>query len=197
MRAVSRAFVVACSVSFLSLPSIEPVLAYTGGPVRLAVGWYHASDSRVYFRRFDHMPAGSRKPETYYFELDGAEPTKARRSSANIWGDPAALGQGLNDGEDLVPLEALGDFELSYSVRADSVGVEERYGGPIYSLQVAVTVNGATGDLVAEAFCQSVVRVRGLYRVPGRQELLVVVSYIGRAYGCEEIEEALVLIPTP
>jgi hypothetical protein len=197
MGAVSKALVLACSASLLLLPGLEPVLAYTGGPVRLTVGWYHASDSRVYFRRLDHMPADNHEIEVLYFELDGVDPTKAKRSSANVWGGPAAGGQGLKDGEDLVPLEVLSDFELSYSVQADSVGVEERHGGPIYSLRVAVTANGATGHLVAEAFCQSLVRVRGLYRVPGRQELLMVVSYIGRAYGCKEIEEALVLITTP
>ena len=46
-----------------------------------------------------------------------------------------------------------------------------------------------------QSFCQPVVRVQGIYRVPQRQELLMIISYVGRSYGCEEVDLPVLFAP--
>ena len=91
-------------------------------------------------------------------------------------------------------LKAISDYRLSLDVHSDSLSVDPDWNVTRLALSVRIQVGDAVGTLNVDAVCEPLVRVRGLYEIPGRPERIVVVSYIGRAYGCEEID-TLVLIP--
>jgi hypothetical protein len=91
-------------------------------------------------------------------------------------------------------LKAVPDFSLSVDVQSDSTSTDPDWNVTRFALSVTIRIGDEVGTLNVEAVCEPLVRVRGLFEIPGRPERVVLVSYIGRRDGCEEID-TLVLIP--
>ena len=174
-----------------------PVDAYTGGPVRAVVDGFDPVHNRVYYSLWSYDEGGG-APQVYYFDLTGPKPDEPVRDKSlehpetepfvgvfpRNWYD---LKQGLTK------LHGLRDFEMQLRVHADSIGVAANWGETQYKLSVDVSAGNYEQSATLEAFCEPTVRVLGLYRIPGRPDLLAVVSRIGRAYGCEEVESPMLL----
>ena len=175
------------------LADFEAAEAYTGGPIRATVGWYDAKERKVYYR-LDYLDDSGRKSETYCFALDDSNASRPVRSKLHAYGSPSNV-TFLESDKRLEPLEILPNFELTLQVNADSVGSDAQWDLPVYAITARISTSGAERVVEMTGHCQPSIRVRGVYRVPGRSERVVVLSYIGRAYGCEEVEQPLLLQP--
>lgn len=173
-----------------------PGWAYTGGPVRAEIAGYDSTTARAYFRlrAFDeaYYP-----PEVYYFALDSESPGRAVRDKSLEQEDRADWDRHPNLAwvslaRRLAPLLP-SDVQPTVDVSADSLGVDPHYSVTRYQLKVRLAHDEAAGETNALAFCRPDVSVEGVYAVPGRAELLVVVTYVGRRYGCESVAQPLVL----
>jgi hypothetical protein len=91
------------------------------------------------------------------------------------------------------PLRPVPDFDLNLIVRSDSVGVDSDWNVTLLDLEIRLSVGGHVGRVHTLGTCQPRVGLRALYEIPGRPELMALVSYVGRPYGCEEIEKAVLL----
>lgn len=179
-------------------PLADFARAYTGGPVRAVVDGFEPLTKRIYYSLWFYDESSGGAPQVYYFDLSGATPSKPVRDRAMEHPESEPfLGvfpekwHKLRTG--LTKLHGLRDFEVIIHVRADSVGVEKNWHQTQYRLNVKISTNDLQQAIVLEAFCEPVVRVLGLYEIPGCRSLLAVVSRIGRAYGCEEIESPILL----
>jgi hypothetical protein len=172
--------------------------AYTGGPIRAEMVRYDSTEARVYFRLQAHdesMPPA----EIHYLDLNGQEPRRPIRAP---WLEPSEdqYGEARNNpkwselAKRSLVLKAIPDYRISFDVDSDSVSVDPDWNVTRLALSVRIQVGDEVGTLEVEAVCEPLVRVRGLYEIPGRPERIVLVSYIGRRYGCEEVD-TLVLIP--
>jgi hypothetical protein len=83
---------------------------------------------------------------------------------------------------------------MMVDVESDSLSTDPDWNANRFALSVRVQIAKDTGKLSVDAYCEPLVRVRALYEIPGRSERVVVVSYVGRPYGCEEVD-TLLLIP--
>ena len=166
--------------------------AYTGGPVRAEIAGFDPSGHKVFYRLLFYDQSG-RPPEVYYFDLNGSEPTKALRARdmerTGGWSE-----KGWKVRRRLLRLRGVSDFDLKLVVRADSVGIDTAWVEPKYQVRATVELKSRRRTVGLLAFCDPLVRVRGVYGIPGRAERIVVMSYVGRVYGCEETELP-VLIP--
>jgi len=182
------------ALSFLTAPAF----AYTGGPIRAEMVRYDLSEQRVYFR-LQAYDESSPLPEFYYLDLNGSKPRRPIRAA---WLEPTetSYGKRLNSpklheqSERWVPLRAVPDFSFCVNVESDSTSVDPDWNVTRLTLSVQIRVGDDVGTLNVEGVCEPWVRVRGLMEIPGRAERVALVSYVGRPYGCEEID-TLVLIP--
>lgn len=179
------------------LVSAVPAVAYTGGPLRVEVTGFDVRDERVHYRAFSQDESGS-APQCFYFDLRGARPGQAVRArslevpESLAWrGDPGEAWRKLV--ARLEPLPA--DSNLDLRLRMTSQPLSGM--GPDRPPRRALHVEIESGDLRAtadlEAWCRPLVRVQGLYAIPGRRERIVVLTYVGRWYWCEEVDLPLVM----
>ena len=62
-------------------------------------------------------------------------------------------------------------------------------------MHVRLDANGLTSEFDLTAYCNAAASVRGLYAVPGRSEVIAVLTYVGRAYGCENVDLVVLFAP--
>jgi hypothetical protein len=177
---------------------VPPASAYTGGPIRAEMVRYDSSAARVYFR-LQAYDESAPLPEIHYLDLNGPKPRRPIRAT---WLEPSQTEHGEirhnPDWSELanrsLVLQAVSDYRLSIEVHSDSVSVDPDWNVTRFSVSVRIQVEDSVGTLNVEAVCEPLVRVRALYEIPGRSERVVLVSYVGRRDGCEEVD-TLVLIP--
>jgi len=175
------------------------------GPVEVHLSGVDPAESRVYYWLISR--AGTQpKWQIWYFDLDGKEPTTPIRA-LSIENEMEESKTGTRFDEDRVhdvwmkvarrldSPRILVNFDLRLSQKADSVGVDmvgvER---TLYDSHLVVETAGRTRILDLEMSCDPLIAVEGVYGIPGRPELIVVISYKGRAPGCQEFELPI-LIP--
>jgi hypothetical protein len=158
---------------------------------------YDSTEARVYFRLQAHdeeMPL----PEIYYLDLNGERPRRPIRAPSLEPTRPYRTIRNSPEWAEIVHRslyhKAIPDYRLSLDVHSDSVSVVPDWNVTRFALSVRIQIGDSIGTLQVEAVCQPLVRVRALYEIPGRTERIVLVSYVGRPYGCEEVD-TLVLIP--
>ena len=177
---------------------LGPSSAYTGGPTRAQVLGYDQTENKVFYQIRFHDES-SRGPEVYYFRLDGPKPAQPIHAQSLSQPDvtkppPEAVSQLQELRQRLVPLVGLPEFELTLHVSADNAGKDGRWDVPRYKITAVVSSGLKEAVAQLDGFCSPRIRAEGLYQVPGRSELLLVLSYIGKAYGCEEIDFPILLI---
>lgn len=168
------------------------VLSYHGGPVRVEFAGFDSTTARVYYQLHAYDEFGY-PPEVYYFDLEGRAPDKPIRDRSLEGSDDGpnpAWGEFWKSAQ---RLRSAGNFALALDVSADSVGVDSEYSVTRYDLTARVAAGSSTALLRVLAVCRTLVAVRGMYEIPGRPERVVVVSYCGRSYGCEEVEQPVLL----
>ncbi len=182
----------------LPIADVSCALAYTGGPVRVESVSYVELESRIYFKLRAYDEAYD-PPEVYYIELDGTSPRRPIRASTLEQADPLDWSRHPNAEwvelmKHSVPLKPASEFHLVVESTSDSVSVDPNWNVTRYELSVQVGIGETFGTLSVGAVCSPLVRVQGLFEIPGRSERVVVVTYAGRVSGCEQVD-ALVLIP--
>ncbi len=181
------------------LPRLAP--AYTGGPVRARILGYDPTDAKVFYELQAFDESGE-PPRTYFFHLTGPSPTvPVHAESLDDWRGGVRVGAAwqrwLEVHRRLVPLRGLRDTEFTVKVHGESTGIDTSWNGNATRFAVHVEIRTPAGDRTLDlpAFCHPVVRVQGVYEVPGRKELLVNLSYVGRAYGCENVDLPVLFVP--
>jgi hypothetical protein len=180
---------------------VEPAHAYTGGPVRAYIAGLEPARQRVFYYFIFHDESTG-TPQVWYFDLDGEEPARPVRV-LSLEGDDDGIRSektGISDrwrafSPGLTQLAGLTDFDLKIRLAADSSGKDPNWLSQRYDVDVDLAFKGAVRTLDLVSFCDNVVRVRGMYEIPGRSEVVVVLSYKGRAYGCEEVDLPVLLNP--
>jgi hypothetical protein len=164
----------------------------TSGPLRVQVEGIEPKEQKVFYRLFDYSEAGN-PPQVWYFDLNSAHPTQPLRDRSlegavdgwsPAWANVSHRLQGLRGEE---------KFDLHFSVDAESVGVDSGWKAPVYDLRVHIEAGPRARDVRLQAYCDPLVRVQGIYRIPGRDEEIVVLSRFGRNGGCEEVELPVLL----
>jgi hypothetical protein len=184
------------AVLVVLIGSHRPAGAYTGGPVSVEVAGYAPVDKRIYFRLVTQDESWS-PPRAYYFDLDGDRPAQAIRARSlenpdsfeMEWNPPSW--QALR--RRLMPMGNDAGFVLVTEVRAESTGVDRWQKVPAFRLHIDLGTEDLHARPVLTAYCNMIVGVKGLYRVPERRERLVILTVTGRAYGCEEVETPILL----
>jgi len=188
---------VACVLVVLSicLLATVPALAYMGGPTRAHIAGLEPDEQRVYYYLTFH-DEGRARPEVWFFDLDGENPEKPirARSLEGRHKDYLRDEHGISDAWQSLssrfePLTPLGKFNLEISLCADSIGRD------LYEGHLVLEGEGIGQAIDLKMFCHPMIRVRGPYGIPGRSETIAVVSYKGKAYGCEEVEQPVLLVP--
>jgi hypothetical protein len=175
--------------------------AYTGGPTRAVVDGFDPATNRVYYSLWFYDGSGG-APQVYYFDLSCPTPSDPVRDKSLEHPETEPF-RGLFPQNwhklrtGLTKLHGLRDFEVTVHVRADSVDVETKWNQTQYRLNITVSTKELQQSLAVDAYCEPVVRVLGLYQIPGSKSLVAVVSRIGKAYGCEEIESPMLLEAAP
>ena len=174
--------------------------AYGGGPVKAVLAGFDPTEGKVFYWLYAYDESGD-PPQAFYFDLCGETPAKPIR--AGSLEQPPGPQRSSEASERwkrlsnrLVPLRPLADFEMAFSVVSDSTGTDPTHGVTRYSLDIHVKAKTMTRDIQVTGYCRPVARIHGLYAVPGRTELIAVLSYIGREYGCEEVDVPLVFEPS-
>jgi hypothetical protein len=187
----------------LYLVGAQPALPYMGGPIRARVAGLDPEEQRVYFYCTYHDASGA-SPEVWYFDLDAENPAQPQRAPALDGPDDGCRHGGENVNEawrslssGFKPLAPLTQFSLAISLCADSIGRDSLWtGSPMYDGHLVLEGEGIGQATDLTMFCHPMIRIRGPYGIPGRPEAIAVVSYKGRAYGCEEVEDPILLVPT-
>lgn len=175
------------------------------GPVEAVLIGVHPTESKFYYKLFSRAGVQP-KSQIWYFDLDGKDPTTPIRA-LSIENEMEKSKTGTRFDEDrvhdvwmrvarnLTSPRMLVNFDLRLSQKADSVGVD-MVGGDrtLYEGHLVVETAGRTRTLDLEMSCDALIAVEGVYGIPGRPELIVVVSYKGREPGCQEFELPI-LIP--
>ena len=179
------------------LAGVGIVSAYTGGPLRVVIEGYEPREAKVFYRVFHDDESGS-PPDVHFFDLRGPQPSKAMRApsledSCDYCSGTATTRAWRALVRRLVPLEVDSRPEVTFRATASPAEGTGPNGEPRYFVTVEIDSKDHRGHETVEAWCRPLVGVRGVYRIPGRTELLVVLSRIGRAYGCEEVELPVLL----
>jgi hypothetical protein len=173
--------------------------AYMGGPVRVDIPGVDLATNKVYYYRTFNDESGA-GPEFWFFDLNSQHPEEAQRAPSldyagnDFWREELGISpawQALSS--QITPLGSFESFDLRVRLTADSVGVDTLWYVPIYKghLRIEEPRFGAIRDLTI--FCEPMIVIRGLYEIPGRSEAVIVVSYKGQAYGCEEVDQPILL----
>lgn len=199
---VSLQSLMVCSFLGLGLHGVvlpSPALAYTGGPIEASVIGIEPVESKVFYVLTSEDESG-RPPQIWYFNLKGSDPTRAIRARSLEWPNDGTGGwqpiteAWRNLSARLTPLPPRREFSIGLSLEADSVGVDSSYHTACYEGHLVVKALGVTRVLDLVMYCESTVKLSGVYEIPGRPEIVVVFSYRGRAHGCEDVDLPI-LIP--
>ncbi len=176
-----------------------PGWAYTGGAIRAQVVGLEPGTGRVFYYRTFHDESGA-GPEVWFFDLNGENPEQPKRAPALDGPDDGCRHGGENINEawrslspKLRPLSSCTQFDLRISLSSDSVGTDSLWQSPIFEGHLAIEGRGIGQSCNLTIFCEPMIVIRVLYAIPDRTEAIAVVSYIGRAYGCEEVEQPILL----
>ena len=174
-----------------------PAGAYTGGPVRATIEGFDRLGNKIFFTTKAYDESGE-PARVFYFALAGPDPTHPVRAATLEQPDSTAYSEiPVKKWSDLkhrlTPLQAQRDFRLIADVTSDSTGTAKEYRPTRFAIHARLRAGSLSRKLELVGYCQPLFRVQGLYRVPGREERLAVVSVIGRAYGCEEVELPVLL----
>jgi hypothetical protein len=175
--------------------------AYTGGPVEAYIVGVEPAEQKVFYLLFFRDESG-RPPQIWFFDLDADNPTRPERERSLERDDEAIRPEDGSISEAwthfLPRLRRLGsprDYDLGIEVKADSAGVDTLWGSTRYDARLIVRALGRSRALDLTIFCDAFIHARGLYEIPGRSEVIVVVTYKGQAYGCDLVDLPI-LIPT-
>jgi hypothetical protein len=186
-------------LAFLSVAA-SSATAYMGGPIRAYIGGFEPETKRVYYFLMDYSEAAV-GPRVSYFDLDAPSPAVPIRAPdldglegnrkldvalSDVW---RSLAAGLQ------PLDPLRSFDLRVSLSVDSAGQDPDWLTPRYEGSLLLELGDMGRRVDITLYCEPMVRIRGPYGIPGRPGAIVVVTYRGRAEGCEEIERPVLLIP--
>jgi hypothetical protein len=191
---VQVVFVVAMIVL---MTAVDLVSGYTGGPVTAEILGYDSVDKKVFFRLVDHDESGT-PPMVFYFDLQHGRPRTAVRalSLETTFGEYSAGRYSPAYGalqKRLVRLKGVDRVRCVVDCEAESLGREQTFDVPRYRLKVALEANGTAAHMSLDAYCDPRVGMGGIYGIPGHEELLVVVTYTGRRYGCERVDLPVIL----
>jgi hypothetical protein len=196
----SAAFVVLGLVLYLVVAA--PAHAYMGGPIRAHIAGLEPEEQRVYYYLTSHDESGA-GPEVWFFGLEYNNPGQPRRARSlegsyrDAWREELGISDAWRSlSSELKPLYPLQRFRLAIGLRADSAGRDSLWMSPRYDGHLVLEGEGVGQAIDLTMFCHPMIRVRGPYGIPGRPEAIAVVSYKGLAYGCEEVEEPILLVPT-
>jgi hypothetical protein len=193
-----RLVLAACIAVAGSAGAAEVASGCTGGPLRVVIEGYEPREAKLFYRVFSYDESGS-PPSVHYFDLRGPRPGRAVRarsledSSESYRGGTLTPAAWAAQVRRLVALPVEEGFEMTVRATAASTEGSGPYGEPRSLVNVEIESGGRRGQEVVEAWCRPLVAVRGLYRIPGRVETLIVLTRIGRAYGCEEVELPVLL----
>jgi hypothetical protein len=178
-----------------------PALGYMGGAIRAKVAGIEPGTDRVFYYRTFHDESGA-GPEVSFFDLNADNPELPKRAPALDGPDDGRCrgGENINEtwrslAQTLKPLPSSTQFDLRISLTVDSVGVEPNWNSPTYDGHLTIEGQGIGGACTLRIFCEPMIVIRGLYAIPGRTEAVAVVSYVGQSYGCEEVEQPVLLTP--
>lgn len=167
--------------------------AYTGGPTRAHLAGLDTTNDRVFYWQTLHGDQSGRS--LWYFDLNGENPERPRYAPPGLslkdYGDSTEIKAFL---EKLVPLRSLKEFNLRLRLGVDSIGMHHMWTIPVYNgyLEV-VTDSGLSAKHEITLFCEPVIILEGLYAIPGHQEQIVMITCLGDAYGCEEVDQPILL----
>jgi hypothetical protein len=154
---------------------------------------------RVFYYFIFHDESTS-TPQVWYFDLDGEKPAKPERALSLEGEDDGIRSEktGIGDAwrsfsKSLVPLPALTEFDLTLKVEADSAARDTLWPSKCYQVDLMLEVGRFSRTLDLVMYCNTITRVRGVYGIPGRDEVVAVLSYKGRTYGCEEVDLPVLL----
>jgi len=183
----------------LPVTIVDPAHAYTGGPVRAHIAGFEPERQRVFYY-FIFRDESCSTPQVWYFDLNGEEPARPVRVLSLEGEDDGIRSEktGISNAwrsfsPGLTQLSTLADFDLGIHMTADSSGRDPIWLTERYDVDLELAVEGAVRDLDLVTYCDNVIRVQGVYEIPGRREVVAMISYKGRAYGCEEVDLPLLL----
>ena len=179
-------------------------LAYTGGPVRAHVAGVDPTTERVFYYLTFHDESGA-GPEVWFFDLRGESPDQPKRDLSlesrypdGFWTEERGISEAwARLAARLTPLAGVRQLELRITIPAESIGVDSIWGVPMYEGDLRLAAQGIGQTQPLTMFCQPTIAIRALYQVPGRREAVAVVSYRGQAYGCDEVEQPILLTASP
>lgn len=91
---------------------------------------------------------------------------------------------------------ALEEFVLSVRFTTDSVGVDTLGSGVArYKGHLVLEAGGQTRTVNVITSCDTLIRVQGVWGIPGRSELVVVLCYKGLPGKCDEIDVPILMLP--
>ncbi len=191
VRATRWAIAVASSV-VAAVCMGSSAAGYTGGPVRVLEIGYDSTEAKILWRT-DAFDESGDAPQVWYVDLNGSRPTQPIRAPSLEVMQNGAWMAWARTAARLKWLRGVARFDVRLTVAAESTGVDRIHEVPRYKVDITLATERGQRNITREAFCQPLVRVRALYDVPGRSEQVAVISCIGRAYGCEEVEEVVVV----
>lgn len=177
----------------LAMACVEGAFAYTGGPECVEVLGWDPADRKVFCAIHDLSESGL-SPGLMCFPLDSLRQSLGTRVHWSRKGTGGAIVRDARWGRivrRLQPLELVWGPALPRWNRvlvADSV--ETPFDGKVARFKVRVGIPWDVGgtDVHVTTYYHSVVAIPHVYRVPGRAELLVVLSFIGKPHGGEEVQ---------
>jgi hypothetical protein len=92
-------------------------------------------------------------------------------------------------------LRGLEGFDLEIHLRADSVGVDTLCDGTTFRGVLVAESAGGAGTISLTMFCDTLIRIRGMYQLPARPERIVFITYKGTACECQEVDLPVVIYP--
>jgi hypothetical protein len=174
-----------------------PAAAYTGGPLRIEIAGYEPLEAKFLYPTQAHDESWS-PPRIYYLDLRGDRPEHAVRArslepSPHDIGGWALVPAWLAFRTRLVVLPVESEFEITLRANSSRIRDTDPEASPAFLISCEIESMDRRAYTEIAAHCGPLVRVQGLYRIPGRPERLAVLSYTGRAYGCEEVEKPILL----
>jgi len=181
------------------LLAAAPVWGYTGGPVRAELLGYEPSERRVYYQLKAYDESGD-APRVFFFDLAGSAPAVPVRAADLEQPDafhstPEVSKRQYRLEEHLVALPMVHSM-ATMTAGWDSLRIDPVWERPVYAFRVALQKDGIRGAHADTAYCSPLFRQIAAYRIPGRQEEIAVLSFIGRAYGCEPVQLPVLLVPS-
>lgn len=194
---------VALAIPFALLAG--PAAASVGGPLTVKVLGWDAATARIYVEQVGHDESGERNC-TFYYDLRSGEPTRAQVVPASRHAfppDTVGMARGrLELQRTLVRVWPLArDDKGKPASPAGTTILDRRWveeqGHRLEQFQIAVRGlegAGAQDTIRVTTYQDPRVRVVARYRVPGRDERLVVLSYRGDHFeGVDEVQQCVVL----